>query len=214
MFWGAFPGAVACGCLWCEERRDYFRTPNARSRPRHSAERCYMSRPQAPQRPCEIRGAPPAQCGVAAPPVMSASRKGRPRATRARRRVLTSQLFTLGRGNPLSCSPLEEYWRRSLRALFLEELQSLDEVRDAWALPAWLQLALGHRCDERVGGHLHMHVPSVACLHARDERVGGHLHMQVPSVACLHVHTHVCGIPHQRHHSIRSCRTSPPARSA
>ena len=53
---------------------------------------CYMSRPQAPQRPCEIRGAPPAQCGVAAPPVMSASRKGRPRATRARRRVLTSHL--------------------------------------------------------------------------------------------------------------------------
>ena len=81
-----------------------------------------MRRPLLPQRPREIREAPPAQRGAAAPAVMFSLYEGRRHAPRQRVRVRV-------RAN----QPL-----RALFLLFLEELQPLHHVRDARALPAYV----------------------------------------------------------------------------
>ena len=79
-----------------------------------------MRRPLLPQRLREIRQAPPAQRGAAAPAVMFSLYEGRRHAPRQRVRVRANQ-------------PL-----RALFLLFLEELQPLHHVRDARALPAYV----------------------------------------------------------------------------
>lgn len=92
----------------------------------------------APQRPCAIRGAPPAQCGAAAPPVISASRKDH----RARHDHGGAG-FSLGEQASFLGAPLESpYERSSLKSCSLWTRSATPGLSLPGSSSLWVTLAM------------------------------------------------------------------------